>query len=1278
MARPISGTQLGYTDSSLPESQSVGASQAARARDSAGSGTVHSTSGQKARLYSGSNDGGSLNDDRRRFARVPLNLDALIAIDGGPRAACTVRDFCLGGMFVSLDPRVHSRILPPIPAVLFLGSIVGAGRPDHGLRLTVVRKVSNGIGVAFDNPDAVTLELLTNLAARNGTLRSSQPPGPGKRGALPPEYARIAARLTELVKSEIRDVCADFLDRVDDALFSAARNAGSNLAEVRFLDGQREMRRLRDRLITEVLSLVDRALTGLENPLADAGHRGNALELSDLSLVEVDEFEEFLLVSKVVAELEPELREPLDTLQKRFSSLASRELDVSSIPIGPAALCYAVAESLRGLELGLDVTSCIYGALRNVMSGSLGQLYAAVNDFFVAEGVQLAVEPDTRRASAATSQLGNPGAPPGAISPPPPQRDLQTTQTMPKGLGLAGAPLSPRNVHAAPMQRGPMATRTSTTQPNVPPSREVYTLPDGWSTPRASQAAPNLQLALQTALTQMDLRRNLGPVPQGTGLAPGNDARSNEIRGEALRGLARIQRSADRAGQLGHLDPDRLKDLIVDALGTDGSDLSPVYGEVAQILELVANLFHALLQDPLIAGGAKAHLSRLQPLVHRAALGDPEFFSANDHPVRELIGRVARVGDGRGEANERLALQVGMLLAKANLAYEGDAKVLKAIVQELDRILADQVRESERHAKTLLASSALQSARDMYADAKPDSTQQADKTPDLPNKESKWLKRSRALEVGQRVHASLPPGDSRAMSLIWKRADSRFFAFADPLAEKPILLPLHQVAAYLQRGVFKVLDDGYEKRALDRAMLGAVDRLHAQFESQTTRDPLTGFLNERAFVDRVGLELGKLKGSAVPGGALCHISIENLEQVSEAYGVATANALIRAFSEALAASVRDQDPIFARLGSSELGVFWPKGGLESAHSQLKSALGDLRTVSVDSSALAHPSHSGPAPHEASRPAPFDAADTLVRPVTPEFVIGLCESDNPNEPLAETLLVAAKDACADARREGIGSIRIGGAQQALRQQFARMIAYTGEALARDALTLFGQRIFSLSNGDLPPALRVAVGARDFSGNAIPTRIFMRALARCEHASSVDLWAFKNTLQWLLDREDEAERFAFAIVPLSAASLRDEQLSDRIVAELMQTPVPPGKICFEIPDREIVDNRAAIRELVDSLKVVGCRFVLDEFGSGHKSYDYIKEIDVDYVTVRSAFVKNAPQNQADLAMAKSINELVHFAGKKTLAKQESGADLAAAMREIGIDFIHDLTDRISIRS
>ena len=122
--------------------------------------------------------------------------------------------------------------------------------------------------------------------------------------------------------------------------------------------------------------------------------------------------------------------------------------------------------------------------------------------------------------------------------------------------------------------------------------------------------------------------------------------------------------------------------------------------------------------------------------------------------------------------------------------------------------------------------------------------------------------------------------------------------------------------------------------------------------------------------------------------------------------------------------------------------------------------------------------------------------------------------------------------------------------------------------------------------------------------------------------------------------------------------------------METAVAPGKLCFTIPDSAVIEHQLEVGEFISTLSEFGCRFSLEEFGSGQKNYDYIKEIQIDFVTVKSTFVNDAKNDPKDFAMAKSINELVHFMGKKTIARQPRTGDIGETIKEIGIDFVHDL--------
>ena len=336
-----------------------------------------------------SGQGQSGGADKRRFTRLPINLDGLMSINQQAPIPCTARDVCPGGMFISADPAVYASVQPQTPAVFYFALFIAGEKQDFQLDLVIARAVAKGIGVSFGDADPKTLELLNQLAAG-----AAPPPTPDTTAALSqtqegfaPEFATVLVPLTELVLEHIGKICDRFLERSDEVLFLAARDAGNNLDETRFLDGQREMRGLQDRIREDIPPKIDKGISIIGNPLSDQDKEPGSLGLSDLSLVEKDEFEEFLAVSEMVSELEPEFNEPLNALSHRFTYLAKREIEVSSIPIGPSVICNAIAECLKSLQSDRGVTKRIFEVLHEVMSGNLGVLYVAVNELFVEQGI---------------------------------------------------------------------------------------------------------------------------------------------------------------------------------------------------------------------------------------------------------------------------------------------------------------------------------------------------------------------------------------------------------------------------------------------------------------------------------------------------------------------------------------------------------------------------------------------------------------------------------------------------------------------------------------------------------------------------------------------------------------------------------------------------------------------------------------------------------------------------------------------------------------------------
>ncbi len=114
------------------------------------------------------------------------------------------------------------------------------------------------------------------------------------------------------------------------------------------------------------------------------------------------------------------------------------------------------------------------------------------------------------------------------------------------------------------------------------------------------------------------------------------------------------------------------------------------------------------------------------------------------------------------------------------------------------------------------------------------------------------------------------------------------------------------------------------------------------------------------------------------------------------------------------------------------------------------------------------------------------------------------------------------------------------------------------------------------------------------------------------------------------------------------------------------VSPQQICFEITETAAIANLSTAKEFINKLKVRGCHFALDDFGSGLSSFSYLKELPVDYLKIDGTFVKGIIDDPIDLAMVKSINDIGHVMGKKTVAEFVENKKILELLKTIGVDY------------
>ncbi|NIO40728.1 MAG: EAL domain-containing protein [Burkholderiales bacterium] len=148
--------------------------------------------------------------------------------------------------------------------------------------------------------------------------------------------------------------------------------------------------------------------------------------------------------------------------------------------------------------------------------------------------------------------------------------------------------------------------------------------------------------------------------------------------------------------------------------------------------------------------------------------------------------------------------------------------------------------------------------------------------------------------------------------------------------------------------------------------------------------------------------------------------------------------------------------------------------------------------------------------------------------------------------------------------------------------------------------------------------------------------------------------------------QLDRLYLCSTNLSGHSLGDEKFLHYIIEMFEHTNLPPEKICFEITETAAVANLTAATQFIHELKSLGCRFALDDFGSGLSSFAYLKNLPVDFIKIDGVFVKDILHDRIALAMVNSINDIGHVMGKKTIAEFVESEGILQKLREIGVDY------------
>jgi diguanylate cyclase (GGDEF)-like protein/PAS domain S-box-containing protein len=416
-------------------------------------------------------------------------------------------------------------------------------------------------------------------------------------------------------------------------------------------------------------------------------------------------------------------------------------------------------------------------------------------------------------------------------------------------------------------------------------------------------------------------------------------------------------------------------------------------------------------------------------------------------------------------------------------------------------------------------------------------------------------------------------------------------------------------------------------------------KLAHQLSHQASHDSLTGLANRREFERKLDDALQSAKQEQKQH-ILLYLDLDQFKVVNDTCGHVAGDQLLAQLGALLAHQVRTADTL-ARLGGDEFGVLLEGCGIERGEQiaeTLRQTISGFRFVWEDKI--------------------FQVGVS----------IGLVEITEASEN-SGAVMSAADAACYEAKDEGRNRIQVfqSGNKSAERYGEMQWIARIHRAIEEKRLLLYRQNIVAVTGAGSVEHAEILLRMRDENGAIILPMAFIPAAERYNVMPMIDRWVVTNAFEWLVANPlSSNNQLQFFSINLSGQSLGDKNFLQHIVDEFARTGVAADRICFEITETSAIANIGRAKDFISVLKQRGCCFALDDFGSGMSSYSYLKNLDVDYLKIDGAFVKDVAHDPVDFAMVESINRIGHVMGIRIIAEFVENEPILQKLSEIGVDF------------
>lgn len=421
--------------------------------------------------------------------------------------------------------------------------------------------------------------------------------------------------------------------------------------------------------------------------------------------------------------------------------------------------------------------------------------------------------------------------------------------------------------------------------------------------------------------------------------------------------------------------------------------------------------------------------------------------------------------------------------------------------------------------------------------------------------------------------------------------------------------------------------------------LTRVHGLERQMVYLESHDTLTGFLNRQEFEIYLEAALESARDQGLEH-VLLYLDLWEFKLINDCFGHVAGDELLRRVAEQLQARV-GQRSVLGRVGGDDFCLLLENQSALEAQAAARGLQRSFRDFRFNWGGQY-----------------FEVG----------LNIGLVAINAASDSVTQ-LLKAADAACFLARQGGrnrIHSYVLDDAAVAERHGRLHWIQRIRHALARDRFCLYHQEIRPLQ-GSGRGLREILVRMVDDAGAHLAPGDFIPIAEHHDLASSIDRWVVRRSLSFLEKNGGHVLTNGRVSINLSGQSLGDEAFLEDMLSYIEASSVATDRIFFEITETTAVANLSRALRFIEALKNLGCRFILDDFGSGFSSFSYLKNLPVDILKIDGEFVRSMESDPIRRAMVTSINQVAQVMGIETIAEWVETEATYDMLRDLGVDYV-----------